>query len=248
MNQNRIDILEKYKQAENRLILLDYDGTLVNFTTVPEDAVPTEDLLDILTKIGSLPNTKLIIISGRNQNDIERFVGKLPIDLVAEHGAILKKQGNWQRQSIDTSEWKKPVLAVLNETTLSCPGSFVEEKVYSVAWHYRNAESSDIYKRKLINELDRMSLSYSFKILEGNKVVEIKSDKVGKGIATEHLIEKRNYDFILSIGDDKTDEEMFEFLLTHPEAITIKVGKGYTLAKYLLENVEQVIILLKRLL
>jgi len=59
------DLLEKYNQANNRLILLDYDGTLVDFKRVPEEAVPSIELLDILRKLSSKRNTKLIIISGR---------------------------------------------------------------------------------------------------------------------------------------------------------------------------------------
>lgn len=242
------NLLEKYKQAKNRLILLDYDGTLVDFTPDPENAVPSTELLDILRKIASMPCTKLIIISGRNQEDIERFVGKLPIDIIAEHGAVLKKQGIWQKQNIDISEWKEPVLDVLNEISSTCPGSFVEEKAFSLAWHYRNAASGDSQSRKLMDALEKLSFLYNFKILDGNKVVEIKSNEIGKGKATEYLVEQGNYDFILSIGDDRTDEEMFEFFLNYPEAITIKVGEGNTMAKYILKNVEQVLTLLKRLL
>lgn len=242
------DILEKYKKAKNRLVLLDYDGTLVDFTPVPENAVPSTELKNILLGISSSPNTKLIIISGRNQIDIENFVGELPIDIIAEHGAILKKNGKWIKQSIDISEWKEPVLAVLKEATLSCPGSFVEEKTFSLAWHYRNAETGYHQSRKLLYILAKMNLLYNFKILDGNKVVEIKTNEIGKGKATKYLVEKEDYDFILSIGDDKTDEEMFEFLVTHPDAITIKVGEGNTMAKYVLANVYLVNKLLKRLI
>ena len=96
--------------------------------------------------------------------------------------------------------------------------------------------------------MDSINSSYNFKVLDGNKVVEIKSDENGKGRAAKYFVEQGDYDFILSIGDDKTDEEMFEFFLNHPEAITIKVGEGNTMAKYLLESVDQVIKLLNRLL
>ena len=242
------DIIEKYKHAKNKLVLLDYDGTLVDFTPVPEDAVPSAELKDILLRISSTPNTKLIIISGRSQIDIERFVGELPIDIIAEHGAMLKKKGKWIKQNVDISEWQEPVLAVLKKSTSSCLGSFVEEKTFSLAWHYRNADTGYDQSRKLIRILEKMNLSHNFKILDGNKVVEIKSNEIGKGKATKYLVERENYDFILSIGDDKTDEEMFEFLMSHPEAITIKVGEGNTMAKYLLANVKLVIKLLKRLL
>lgn len=248
MKLNRTDILEKYKRAKNRLILLDYDGTLVDFTPMPEDAAPSPELLDILRKIDSTPNTKLIVISGRNQKDIEKFVGELPIDIIAEHGGMLKNQGKWQKQNINISDWKESVLTVLNETSLFCPGSFVEEKVFSLAWHYRNAATGYIQSRKLIKILDSINSSYNFKILDGNKVVEIKSKEIGKGKAAKYLVEKDNYDFILCMGDDKTDEEMFEFLVTHPEAITIKVGEGNTMAKYMLEHVDDVIKLLRQLL
>lgn len=242
------NLLEKYKQAKNRLILLDYDGTLVDFTPVPEDAVPSIELKDILLRISSTPNTKLIIISGRNQKDIEKFVGKLPIDIIAEHGAMLKKNGQWIKQNIDISEWQEPVLAVLNATAASCSGSFVEEKTFSLAWHYRNAETGYAQSRKLIRILEKMNLSYKFKILDGNKVVEIKSHEIGKGKAAKDIIEKDNYDFILSVGDDQTDEEMFEFFLNYTDAITIKVGEGNTKAKYRIEYVNNVIGLLNRLL
>ncbi len=242
-----INLLEKYKQAKNRLILLDYDGTLVDFTSVPDDAVPTTELLCTLQKIATKPNTNLIIISGRNQKDIEKFVGFLPIDIIAEHGAIIKFQGKWQKRNIDISEWKEPVLAILNEAFSSCPGSFIEMKTYSLAWHYRNADTGDMQSRNLIDILEKMSNSYNFKILDGNKVVEIKSNVIGKGEAVKYIIEKNNYDFVLCIGDDKTDEDMFDFFYNRPEAITIKVGDGNTFAKYHLGNVNNVIELLKQL-
>ncbi len=251
VNCNKInmgDLLEKYNQANNRLILLDYDGTLVDFKRVPEEAVPSIELLDILRRLSSKRNTKLIIISGRNQKEIEKFVGELPIDIIAEHGALLKKQGEWKKLKIDIRQWKEPVLAILNESTMSCPGSFIEEKNFSLAWHYRNAETGYDQSRKLLNRLYGMSSSFHCKILDGNKVVEIADDEIGKGKATKDIIEHDDYDFILSIGDDQTDEEMFEFLLNHPEAITVKVGEGNTKAKYQLENVDSVVKLLKRLL
>lgn len=247
MTVNRTDILEKYKRAKNRLILLDYDGTLVDFAPVAEDAVPSLELLNILRKISSTPYTKLMVISGRNQKDIEKFVGELPIDIIAEHGGLLKSRGKWNKQNVDISDWKEPVLAVLNETSSVCPGSFVEEKVFSFAWHYRNAATGYEHSRKLIDLLENINLSYNFKILDGNKIVEIKSNEIGKGKAAKYIVEKDNYDFILCIGDDKTDEEMFEFLVTHPEAITIKVGEGNTLAKYMLEHIADVIKLLTQL-
>ena len=77
--------------------------------------------------------------------------------------------------------------------------------------------------------------------------MEILTNEIGKGKAVKKLSEQNNYDFILSIGDDATDEEMFEFFLHNPNAFTIKVGNGNTQAKYKLSGIKDVVSLLKQL-
>lgn len=236
------DWIEKYRQATNRLILLDYDGTLVKYEPIPENAVPTLHLLDILKKIIKNPQTRLVIISGRSHNDIDKFLGHLPITLIAEHGAMIKDKGIWRNQIADTALWKQAIIPIFNTIALACPKSFVEEKEFSVVWHYRNAENEMGYtsSRELIRTLEEKIAIYDLKILDGNKVIEVITNAIGKGIATKNLVEKGNYDYILAIGDDKTDEEMFEFLAHNDDARTIKVGEGSTLAKYTLDNVDEV--------
>jgi len=241
------ELIEKYRNATNKLILLDYDGTLVDFSPLPEKAIPSEKLLDILIKLIEKPQTKVIIISGRGHQDIDKLLGHLPIDIIAEHGAMIKENGKWKKQSIDNGLWKNAVLPLLNRTTLTCPKSFVEEKLFSLTWHYRNAESGYVHSRELICILEDLIHSYNLKILDGNKGLEVMSEKIGKGIAVEKLLEQNNYDYILSIGDDKTDEEMFESLLHNANAVTVKVGKGSTSAKYKLDKVNDVISFLGRL-
>jgi len=77
--------------------------------------------------------------------------------------------------------------------------------------------------------------------------VEILPGVVGKGKAIQKLFEQNNYDFILSIGDDATDEEMFEYLLHIDGAYTVRVGRGQSLARYKLKSINEVIILLEQL-
>lgn len=242
-------MIKKYINATNKLLLLDYDGTLVDYSLTPEKAIPSEKLVGILIKLIDKPQTKIIIISGRGHQDIEKLLGHLPMDIIAEHGAMIKENGEWKKQIVDNGSWKNKVLPVLNRITLSCPNSFVEEKHFSLAWHYRNAElqSGVTHSRELIRILESIILSYNLKILDGNKVVEIMNKEIGKGNAVKNIVEQTNYDYILSIGDDKTDEEMFEFLLHNSNADTIKVGNGNTFAKYKLDNFNNVISLLEQL-
>jgi len=243
-------LIENFHKAENKLILLDYDGTLVDYKMVPQEATPSKKLLTSLLKLNGSPNTKLVIISGRAYQDIDGFVGHLPIDIVAEHGAMIRENEVWKELVPDNEIWKQLVFPILNRATENCAGTFIEEKRFSLAWHYRNAEPETGFSasRKLIAGLSAKIQALDLKITDGNKVVEVKKKGIDKGRGTLYLLEKNHYDFILSIGDDRTDEDMFEVLANNSNAYTIKVGDGDTLAKYRLENVQNVIVLLNELL
>jgi trehalose 6-phosphate synthase/phosphatase len=251
MNDNIEQIIkEKYTNAKNRLVLLDYDGTLVNYVSAPETARLPEYILDILFSLIDVPKTRTFIITGRGHDDIDRLLKHIPINIIAEHGAMIREGGAWKNQFIDNFSWKEPIIKILEQFSELCPGSFIEEKGFSVAWHYRNSESDPGFRfsRDLITILRNLTQSYNIRILDGKKVVEILTNDTGKGSAVQRLIEQNKYDFVLSIGDDATDEEMFEFLLHYSYAVTIKVGEGSTYAKFKFNNINEVILLLKLLL
>lgn len=245
----KAELIEKYRNATNKLVLLDYDGTLVNYSPIPDTAKLSKHLFEVLIKLIDIPHTEIFIITGRGHQDIDKLLHHLPINIIAEHGAMIKESGGWKNQIIDKSLWKKTIIPILNQITLTCQESYVEEKKFSVTWHYRNAESESgyIHSRELIRLLDNIIHSFKLKLLDGNKVVEVMSEEIGKGKAVKKLLEHINYDFILSIGDDATDEEMFEFFLHNTNAFTIKVGSGNTFAKYKLNSINDVVLFLKHL-
>lgn len=243
------DLIKKFREAENKLILLDYDVTLVNYELIPENAVLSDHLDDILNKLIIKPQTNVFIVSGRAHRDIDKLLDHLPIDIIAEHGAMKKENGVWKNQINSDVEWKKTIIDILNQITFACPKSSIEEKKFSLAWHYRNAEpeSGYLHSRALIRDLEKVIHSLNLKILDGKKVVEILTNDIGKGKAVKKLTEQVKYDFILSVGDDTTDEEMFEFFLNNSGAFTIKVGNGDTCARHKLANIDEVALLLKQL-
>ena len=249
-NDIEAKIKEKYRIAAHRLVLLDYDGTLVNYAAKPETAKLSEHVFDILSGFIENPLTKIFIITGRSHLDIEKLLSHIPIDIIAEHGAMVRESGLWKSQAINNFSWKKAIIPILNQFAVICHGSFVEEKRFSMAWHYRTADPEVGYScsRELIDLLTNIAPSYNLKVLDGKKVVEILSNETGKGRAVKNLFEQNSFDFVLSIGDDATDEEMFEYLLNFSNAYTIKVGEGTTFAKYQLTNIGDVAVLLKQLL
>jgi trehalose 6-phosphate synthase/phosphatase len=242
-------LITKFRTSGKRLVLIDYDGTLVNYELIPDNAKLPEHMIDILVKIAGNPRTDIYIISGRSYNDLDKLLGNIPVRVIAEHGTIVKENGQWKIQFHNNSLWKKAIFPALNQMTDVCPGSFTEEKNFSLAWHYRNIEPEIGYEcsRKLINILKDLIHSYNLRILDGKKVVEILSTETGKGRAVEKLCHQDSYDFVLSIGDDATDEEMFEYFLDCPDAYSIKVGEGKTLAKFKVNAISDVESLLKQL-
>lgn len=248
-NLLQTELLYKYRNSENKIILLDYDGTLVEYKPKPDQAIPTKYLLNLLGRLSGKQGTEVIIISGRDHLEIETFLGDLPIDIIAEHGAILREHGIWNDQTSDDLSWKDIIKPMMHKMSLKCAESFVEDKKYSLAWHYRKAGQNSGYKfsRELIKMAGKFTEPLGLKILDGNMVVEIMNKAIGKGIAVKNLMDRKEYDFILSIGDDATDEEMFEYFQHNSNAITIKVGNGDTFAKNKVADINDVILLLKKL-
>jgi trehalose 6-phosphate synthase/phosphatase len=236
------ELIEKYRKTTNRLILLDYDGTLVNYSPEPGAALLPDNMFHLLTSLLDTPDNEVYIITGRSSYEIDRVLNNLPINIIAEHGAMMRVNGVWKDSISDTYQWKKSIIPLLNHATLKCPRSFVEEKRFSLAWHYRNSdpESGQAISEELIETIGQTIPSAQLKILNGNKVIEILNVATGKGIAVKDLLKHKHFDFILSVGDDTTDEEMFEALMDIQNAFTIKIGTGTTHARYKFEDIFEV--------
>lgn len=249
--QTERNILEHYTSASRRLLLLDYDGTLEPFSHYPQRAFPREPLLKLLKKLAQNPDSDVYIISGRDAATLDQWLGHLDIGLIAEHGAKIKpKGGAWKTEiTSGADKWNEQIEELMERYVARCPNSFIEKKEFSIAWHYRNSDfaQSGLRARELYNELVHRTFHSSLNILNGNKVIEVRTKGINKGTAIEKVVSENAYDFILSIGDDQTDEDMFKKLAKTPHAYTIKVGSEASFAKYNLSSTREVKSLLEDL-
>jgi trehalose 6-phosphate synthase/phosphatase len=131
-----------------------------------------------------------------------------------------------------SSTWKDEVRPVFRMFQDRVPGSLIEEKSHSLAWHYRTVKSETgiSQARELFSILTQMAANLEISVFHGNRVIEIKNVGMSKGRAALGLLQKGDYDFVLAIGDDLTDETMFRAL--PPQAHSIKVGPASSYAKY----------------
>jgi trehalose 6-phosphate synthase/phosphatase len=242
--------VNRIRCSEKRLFLLDFDGTLVDIASEVAVAVPSDDILNLLNRLADIQGNRIVIITGRSRETIEHLFRNMNIDMVAEHGAILRERGTWKNLSGNNTEWKEKIFPVMEKFNLLLPGSNIENKKFSVAWHYRNAgrRQGIIISKALSGEMNNHAVLSGLTVIHGKKVIEIMSNEINKGLAVKYLTNKNHYDFILSIGDDTTDEDMFRPLTDDLDAFTVRIGSSDTEAKFRMSSLRQVQKLLSRLI
>ncbi len=246
------ELVQAYEDSERRLLLLDYDGTLVPFAPTPEKAKPDEELIAVLTPLARDPKNTMVIISGRDAETLDAWLSEVGMDLVAEHGLMIRHahQKQWEQIDDDISdEWKEQLKPVFEMFVDRTPGALLEEKGAALVWHYRRADPGLGSQRaaELIDTIEGYIANTSLHILQGHKVVEVKPSTVSKGRAAHPwLSAKTPYDFILAAGDDVTDEALFEVI---PESgWTVKIGvPERSKAHFFLSDPSEVRSLLKEL-
>lgn len=248
-NNSFDEMFVRYGKAKTRLVFLDYDGTLTPFHDDPQEAKPDKELRGIIDALSKQKGTRVVIISGRDKETLEEWFSMYNVDIIAEHGVWLKEaQKKWGTVTALTDDWKKDIKDVLEDYVNRTPGSFIEEKDFSLVWHYRKVETGlgELRTRELNSHLNYLATNKNLQVLEGDKVVEIKSSEVNKGRAASHWISLFKSDFICAIGDDWTDEDTF--LAMPKEAYTIKVGSTQSAAKFSIGSYKEVRKLLSKLL
>lgn len=225
-------IKSAYDEAVSRLILLDYDGTLAPFVKNPEDAVPSPMLLELLQQMSADKKNKVVINSGRNHQILDKWFEGSALDFAAEHGVFYKDDGIWHKNIMEKVVWDDEIIDIIQHTIDKTPRSHMEQKDAALVWHYRNVDVwlAELRAQQLINALIGPCARLNLQIVPGNKIVEIKPPDFNKGSEVVRRLERQGYDFLLAIGDDTTDEDMFRALPA--DGISIKVGSFSAAAKY----------------
>ena len=230
------EIKENVVRAQCCCLLLDYDGTLVPFADDPDAALPDENLIDLLSDLGGNPKYRVIIISGRSKAFLQKCFATLPITLMANYGADVKEQhGAWLNSNYPTS-WMHETRSHMLRHVKLYPQTFIEEKDYSLVWHYRKLADNvgAIASETLVDFLGRVIDPSILSILKGSKTIEVSSLRVNKGDAGLRFLSDRAIDHTIAIGDDLCDESLFAALPAGSS--TIKIGPGSSSARYVFRD------------
>ncbi len=244
-------VAEQLRGAWGRVLLLDYDGTLVPYATSPQLAAPDAELLDLLKALAAHPRTVVHLISGRPPDVIQRWFGSLPITLHAEHGfwSRFYPGGWWLPLHAEAPGWKEKVAPILNDALRTTPGSFLEEKTAAMAWHYGMADpefgerKAAELTRRLLRDLKELGVD----LVPGDRVLEVRMAGTHKGVIAERIgLEPADGMGVLAMGDHRTDEELFAVL--PPGSVTVHVGSRPSKAAYRVSGPAEARALLRMLL
>jgi trehalose 6-phosphate synthase/phosphatase len=233
--------LSRLSGAKAPLVLLDYDGTLRGFETNPMDAAPTARIHGVVSDLAKV--CRLYIISGRPSDVLERWFGDLEIGMVSEHGFAVKHAGEeWEsRRGVSVGSTLKRLERLFEEFVRRTPGSSIERKKASIAWHYRGAdpEWGTFQANELYSLLEDRVKRRSLNVLRGARVIEVRHSSITKGHATAELLKRHaDCDVLFCAGDDRTDEEMMEAIPKkwRPRSVMCWVGGRNAAAEFWVEG------------
>jgi len=219
-------LISDYCAASGRLLLLDCDGTLWEVSENTQRAGPCRELLKSIAAISYDGKNDVCILSGRDKKTIEKWFGEINnLILSAENGAWIREKNNkWQLTEPLITDWKYEIIPIIKLFVDRTPGSYFEEKEYSLVWDYKKVDSELAALRlgELNEDLLSITSNLDIGIVEGGHFIEVKNTGINKGKIALRFLNQREYDFILAMGDDVTDEKTFSILPQN--AYSVKVG------------------------
>lgn len=225
--------VDDYKQSKHRLLILNIDGLSGQNKFNPDDK-----WIRSIKKLTKDSKNTLVLMSKREHEVMDSLCQGLRCGLMAEQGIWIKKkfQSDWERLMSFSSEWKKEIYPVFNDYVVRVPRSYIEEKEFALAWNYQKSdpELGSISASELFDYLNDFLASTDLQVVHGHKVVDVRVHGIDKGNGVKPWLLENNWDFILVLGEDWSDEDIFKIL---PEmAYSIKIKPGSTHARYYLDS------------
>ncbi|KAJ7979526.1 Trehalose-6-phosphate synthase [Quillaja saponaria] len=259
------NIVSAYRNSNSRLILLDYDGTMMPQASI--DKTPSSEVISVLNCLCSDPKNVVFIVSGRGKDCLSKWFSPCEkLGISAEHGYFTRwtRDSQWETCKLTMDfDWKRIAEPVMEHYTEATDGSFIEQKDSAMVWHHQEADFhfGSCQAKELLDHLENVLANDPVVVKRGQHIVEVKPQGVSKGIVVENLISTmgssaKSPDFLLCIGDDRSDEDMFEAIArsvsnsslpAKSEVFACTVGQKPSMAKYYLDDTFEVIKLLQGL-
>lgn len=228
-------------------IFCDFDGTLVDIAATPDAILPPETLFSILDKLTRYTHQAFAIVTGRQVVNLAKHIDISRLCVSGCHGTELHIPSK-HAKTLKTATIPLPVELLQKALSFAAEhGLLVEDKKHTLALHYRDQPSAEQLLDHFLQEA--VSPYPQLVVMKGKCIREIKPASYNKGSALEKLMADAPFKSRtpLFIGDDVTDEHAFEYV-NQVGGVSIKVGKGETVAQFRLASPDEVLNYLERLI
>ncbi len=234
-------LISKYKEGTYRLLLFDLDELLIKedkSDSGHQDSIPVSDIIITLSRqFGN----EVVLLSGLDQSRLATLFNHGSVHVYASQGAWIREyEREWHEYVRPDTSWKRVIYPILELFEARTPGSYIEERDYSLLWHYENVKKDLKEARiaELKGTLIGLIANHDVKMGQGYSYIEIRSSGLSKARNISFWLSNQSWDFILAMGDDWTDEDIFNTL---PEpACSIKIGSEWSKAKYWMSKPDEV--------
>ncbi|MHC4664168.1 MAG: trehalose-phosphatase [Planctomycetota bacterium] len=207
------DFWKKLAEADRRILMLDYDGTLAPFRVERDKAVPYPGVADILNRIAESDSCRMVIVSGRNSCELPPLLGlKTACEIWGSHGfERMFPDGRIENAPLDGQA--ENVLTKAREAAVKLGfENLIEEKPGCLALHWRGQPENRINEIRTKTEIIWGSFAdgktvglHSF---DGG--LELRASGRDKGDAVRAVLSEEKEIFVAAyLGDDTTDEDAF---------------------------------------
>lgn len=239
------EVLGRLAATPRLLVCCDFDGTLSHLVDHPNAARPVPGAVAVLDALGSLPDTRAAVVSGRGLSVLAPLADMPPhVQLVGSHGTefepgVIAALGPQERRLL------RELVAQCEAIAAGTPGILVESKPAGVAVHVRNVPRDQV-EDVLSRIRGGPGSAPGVHVMAGKEVVELGVVRGGKGGAVDELRSRWSATGVMFVGDDVTDEAAFAVL--SPGDLGVKVGAGQTHAGWRVGDPDEVVRLLLELL
>lgn len=258
-------IVSAYAKAKNRAVLFDYDGTIMPQTSINKS--PSQEVISVINQLcGDFKNT-VFVVSGRGRESLGKWFSPCKkLGIAAEHGYFIRwgEEEKWEIcDQGNNFGWMQMAEPVMNLYTEATDGSYIEKKESALVWHHQDADPGfgSSQAKELLDHLESVMANEPVAVKSGQFIVEVKPQGVSKGLVAEKIFASmseggRKADFVLCIGDDHSDEDMFEIIgnamnrgviSANTSVFACTVGQKPSKAKYYLDDTTQVTTMLEAL-
>ena len=195
-------------------LLLDIDGTILDFAPTPREVWVPPGLQDTLLQLLERMDGALALVSGRSLEDIDLLFSPLQLAGIGCHGAELRPSFGMPQELPSTAPLHDSVKRLFAPIRKLAHGILLEDKEYSLAIHYRLAPKAEKAVYTAVADISSRVTDVPIEVLRGKFVVEIKSAGVTKASGVRSLMKHPPFAGRqpIFLGDDVTDETVFPII------------------------------------